>query len=157
MESKLNEQSTFSKSAAMTATVLEERLHVVHVGDLHLKSDHAQWIAQNRVLGEQEHMASQDMHRHLAMLDKLVAQTVHLRVQAYSISISPQSEAAARSWIDTLFFRAAAMVPADNRIVLRIEHPVPSTQHVDHTKNQLYCCCGCVRISVQLKSPNNHA
>ncbi|KAJ7126074.1 hypothetical protein C8R44DRAFT_780994 [Mycena epipterygia] len=108
MESRLDDPQSTAFSA-MTDTMLEDRLNIVHAGDLHLKSDHAQRIEQSRFLGNQEHMSSQHMHQHLAMLDGLVPRT---------------SEAAARLWIDTLFFRAAAMVPADKRMVLNIE---PST------------------------------
>jgi hypothetical protein len=38
-----------------------------------------------------------------------------------------QTEASARVWIDTFFFRASAMLPPDKRMVLNMEHIVPAT------------------------------
>ncbi len=38
-----------------------------------------------------------------------------------------QTGASAHTWIDTFFFRASAMVPVDQRMVLNMEYIVPST------------------------------
>jgi hypothetical protein len=38
-----------------------------------------------------------------------------------------QTEASARAWIDAFFFRASAMLPPNKRMVLNMEHAVPST------------------------------
>ncbi|KAJ6586217.1 hypothetical protein B0H10DRAFT_2095408, partial [Mycena sp. CBHHK59/15] len=77
-----------------------------------LKPNHAERIASSKLLGQDEHMSPQNMQRHLSMLSTLVPRT---------------SEASARLWIDTLFFRAAAMVPPNKSMILNIEYNIPST------------------------------
>ncbi|KAJ7468588.1 hypothetical protein FB451DRAFT_1256667 [Mycena latifolia] len=90
----------------MTMTMLEEKHNVVFVGELHLKPDHAARTERSKRLGQDAHMSAENMQRHLSMLDTLVPLT---------------SDASARPWIDTLFFRAGAMVPTDKRMILKID------------------------------------
>jgi len=41
--------------------------------------------------------------------------------------ISCQAESSAHAWIDAFLFRASVMLPLDKRMVLNMEHNVPST------------------------------
>ncbi|KAJ7709640.1 hypothetical protein B0H17DRAFT_1324529 [Mycena rosella] len=95
MEVKLEEPEV------LTAAVLEERLNVVHEADLQLGQNYMQRIQTSRALEGSHYMTSELMHRHLAMLKNLVPRT---------------SEAAARLWIDTIFFscRVHAIHPSSD-------------------------------------------
>lgn len=48
-------------------------------------------------------------------------------LSTFTLLIPCQTEASARAWIDAFFFRAAAMLPPNQRMVLNMEHVVPAT------------------------------
>ena len=67
------------------------------------------------------------MYRHLAMLElQRYAASVHFMTHLQLHT--RQTEASARAWIDTFFFRAMAMVPPTQRMVLNMEYTIPSTK-----------------------------
>ncbi|TEB24583.1 hypothetical protein FA13DRAFT_1777814 [Coprinellus micaceus] len=81
-------------------------------GRLELKSDYEARAKRGDALGATEHWSSQGLYRHLVVLQGLVPKA---------------NEAAARTWIEAFFFRAAAMLPPGKKLVLSLGQSVPPT------------------------------
>jgi hypothetical protein len=50
-----------------------------------------------------------------------------IKISTFTLLMACQTEASARAWIDAFFFRASAMLPENQRMVLSMEHVVPAT------------------------------
>ncbi|THU94927.1 hypothetical protein K435DRAFT_860096 [Dendrothele bispora CBS 962.96] len=111
IESRLAEPNSFS-FPNMDFDILKEELDITSATHLTLKSDYDERIQKSALLGQDKYMSSENMYRHLNMLENLVPKT---------------SEASARLWIDTLFFRSSAMVPPGKSMILNLEYAIPST------------------------------
>jgi len=77
---------------------------------MEIKDDIEGIVAQSKTFGEDSLWSASVLHRHLELLERIVPQT---------------NEAAARLWINAFFYRVAAMLPAERRMVLSVEQPVP--------------------------------
>lgn len=86
-------------------------MHITGLGFLDLKPQLDSRIKKTSLLGNDQLWCSDNMYRHLTMLER---------------QVSRKTEASARAWIDTFFFRAMAMVPPTERMVLNMEYTVPS-------------------------------
>jgi len=92
----------------------------------HLKPDHSQRIENSRRLGENKFWSSENMHRHLALLN-VSSVSSELTPPYHNFSVTQNGKAGARRWVDTLLFRACAMAPPGKRIILNPEHATPAT------------------------------
>ncbi|KAF9017571.1 hypothetical protein BDZ89DRAFT_1074750 [Hymenopellis radicata] len=79
---------------------LVARLSLPRADSRHLDVSHI--TAQSKSLGTNAFMSSQRFHDHLKMLDMMV----------------PWNDGSARTWIDAFFFRAAAMVPSYQSLIM---------------------------------------
>ncbi|KAF8336104.1 hypothetical protein F5887DRAFT_1078963 [Amanita rubescens] len=84
------------------------------------KSDLNQRIATTSSLKEDDLWSSNNLYRQLNLLESLIARN---------------TEAGARAWIDAFFFRAAAILPSDKRMILTMEYAVPSVNIVANEKD----------------------
>ncbi|KAK7471037.1 hypothetical protein VKT23_002452 [Stygiomarasmius scandens] len=91
----------------MIPDTLEQVLDITRSKNLKLKSDIAERTQKSILLGQDQYMSSDNMYRHLNMLENLVPKT---------------SDASARLWIDTLLFRSSTMVPAGKSMILNLEY-----------------------------------
>ncbi|KAI9573877.1 hypothetical protein HD554DRAFT_2310459 [Boletus coccyginus] len=91
--------------------ILDEQLNISPGGPLINRGDHADRVAGSIALGGDTYMSSEDMYRHLNLLENLVPTT---------------NEAGARLWIDTIFFRVSAMLSGSKRMVLNLKEHIPS-------------------------------
>jgi len=88
------------------------KLNIRFTGLIVLKHNSEERIAATTSLGQNELWSSANLYRQLHLLESLIPRT---------------TEASARAWIDAFFFRASAMLPPNKRMVLNMEHAVPST------------------------------
>jgi len=91
--------------------ILYERLNISPGRSLVTQGNHVDRVAESITQGGETYMTSQDMHRHLNMLENLVPKS---------------NEAGVRLWIDAIFFRMSAMLSDSKRMVLNIEQHIPS-------------------------------
>jgi hypothetical protein len=103
------------------------KLDIMFAGVLTLKHTWQDRVLTTTSLGNDQLWTSENFYRQLHLLETLVPRTVCQRVSSWAALISCQSEATARAWIDVFFFRVSAMLPADKRMVLNMEHAVPAT------------------------------
>ena len=95
------------------------KLDIVFCGYLRLKGDNSQRVEETKNLGGDQLWSSDNLWRHLNVLKRLVPKSVCLP--------GHQKEASARMWIDPFFFRAAAMLPPSERMILSPEITIPAT------------------------------
>ncbi|KAF5313144.1 hypothetical protein D9619_002642 [Psilocybe cf. subviscida] len=94
------------------------RLQIKHGKGLKLKPMEilSSRVAQTDKLGETQHWSANGFFTHLSLLERLVSKG--------------EEATAAQSWINALFFRVAAILPAGNHMVLKLERaesPIPLT------------------------------
>ena len=115
-------------------------------GFFYLKPDNAQRIENSRRLGENELWSSQNMHRHLALLYRVVPTEVSsfevLADLTPTMMTRHQSKGGACRWVNTLLFRASTMVPPGKCIIFNPDHRVPAT--TIHPSSSLISSAGLV-------------
>ncbi|KAF8075258.1 hypothetical protein FPV67DRAFT_1476688 [Lyophyllum atratum] len=89
------------------------KLNITLAGLLQPKPDFENALKATTSLGEEEHWSSKGFYRHLELLENTIPNV---------------NETSARAWIDSFFYRVCAMLPKDKRMVLNMEHHVPSTK-----------------------------
>jgi len=86
------------------------KLNITFAGGIILKSDLDERIATTSSIKEDDLWSSNNLYRQLNLFERLIAKS---------------TEAGAPAWIDAFFFRAAAMLSSDKRMVLTMEYAVP--------------------------------
>jgi hypothetical protein len=97
------------------------KMKIICTGYLVLKEDNSARIAETASLGQGEFWCSETLHRQLDVLDSLISRKVGNDPSISLCYSLPQTEASARTWIDTFFFRTSAMLLPDIRMVLNME------------------------------------
>jgi hypothetical protein len=107
LKKKIDGPQTYSFSS-MTEEHLD-KFNISSSGELELKDDHESRALQTDSLGEKEHWSSDGLYRHFLKLEDLVPR---------------KNEAAARLWINPIFYRVASMSDSASKIVLSVEQNV---------------------------------
>ncbi|KAJ2919592.1 hypothetical protein MD484_g805, partial [Candolleomyces efflorescens] len=90
---------------------LDEQLHIVPGDTLVRRGNHAARAVESAAQGGTAYMTSEDLYRHLDMLENLV----------------PKSNGTgARLWIDAILFRVKAMLPNNKNMLLNVKQHIPS-------------------------------
>ena len=102
-------------------------------------------------------MSSKHMYRHLDFLENLVPKTV--RPNFYLLSrlteVPSQGEVAAWLWVDTLFFRASAILSTSTPMVLSLEQPLSPL--FLPTQGPKYEVAGVVDYIALMTGPSQHS
>ncbi|PPQ98006.1 hypothetical protein CVT26_003068 [Gymnopilus dilepis] len=110
MGSRLGGPQSLSFSG-MTAEDLV-KLKILFTGFLVLKGNADERVKTTTSLGKDCLWSSENLYRHLLLLEGLVPRT---------------TETSARAWIDAFLFRASAMLGEDKHLIVNMEHVVPAT------------------------------
>ncbi|KAE9401740.1 hypothetical protein BT96DRAFT_817563 [Gymnopus androsaceus JB14] len=110
MQSKMPGTRTFNFSNATKETLT--KLNIIQQCSLILKSDSKERLKQSKSIGKDELWSSAHMYLHLMLLERLVPR---------------ENESTSWPWIDTFFYRASAMVIPGKRMVINIEHVMPTS------------------------------
>ncbi|KAE9401731.1 hypothetical protein BT96DRAFT_974660 [Gymnopus androsaceus JB14] len=110
VQSKMSGTRTLNFSSASEETLT--KLNIVQRCCLKLKSDSEERIKRSKSIGKDEFWSSAQMYLHLALLERLVPR---------------ENETTSRPWIDTFFYRASAMVASGKRMVINMEHVMPTS------------------------------
>ncbi|GLB43771.1 hypothetical protein LshimejAT787_1402830 [Lyophyllum shimeji] len=110
LESRLAGPQSLTFSGVNEETLT--KMNIVQKCGLRLKCGNEERVETSKQLGKAEFWSSTHMYHHLAVLENLVAN---------------ENEATSRVWIDTFLFRASAMMPQGQRMVLNMEHDIPPT------------------------------
>ncbi|KAN0078031.1 hypothetical protein V8E55_010088 [Tylopilus felleus] len=94
------------------------RLHITSRGFILLKPNYEERVVATTFRGENEFWSSQNLYRHLQLLESLVPQG---------------TKASARVWIHAFFFRASAMLPPDKPTTLSPSSLSTLSGFVDYT------------------------
>ncbi|KAH8981792.1 hypothetical protein EDB86DRAFT_3130584 [Lactarius hatsudake] len=92
-------------------TKLTITLEITFAGFIVLKPNSEERIAATASLGQNELWSSANLHRHLHLLGNVIPR---------------KTEASSHAWIDAFFFRASAMLPLDQHVILNMEQIVPT-------------------------------
>ncbi|KAF9486035.1 hypothetical protein BDN70DRAFT_847029 [Pholiota conissans] len=112
MENKLHENSQVFAEFLQYDHGTLEAFNITQAGILLLKPYSKERLTSSRSLGENSFWSSKNFNLQLELLKNLIPRT---------------NEACARVWIDTFFFRASAMLPPAQRMVLNLEQEIPAT------------------------------
>ena len=125
--SHLLQSFTFS---GMTNQMLQDGMHITSLGFLDLKGRLEPRITETSLLGCDQLWCSDNMYRHRTILELQISRTVCqlLFISWPTFNYTRQTEASARAWINTFFFRAMAMVPPTQWMVLNMEYTGPPTR-----------------------------
>jgi hypothetical protein len=83
-----------------------------------LKPDLEEHIMATISLGQNELWSSANLYRQLHCLENLVPMVCN-DLSTFTLLIPCQTEASSHTWIDAFFFRASAMLPPNQRMVLK--------------------------------------
>jgi len=122
--------------------ILDERLSIFPGDPLIRQGNHADRVAESIAQGGGTYMTSEDLYRHLNMLENLVPIT---------------NEAGARLWIDAIFFRVSAMLSNSGmRMVLNIEQHIPSVDISVPGETRSLKISGTVDYAALTSDPHKH-
>ncbi|KAF9784373.1 hypothetical protein BJ322DRAFT_844894 [Thelephora terrestris] len=131
---------TFSFSS-VDFDILEEKLRISPRDTLVKKGNHVNRAAESILQSGGRYMTSEDMYRHLNMLENLVPKA---------------NEAGARLWIDAIFFRVSAMVSGNKGMVLNLEQHVPAVGIPVPDKACSLNICGTIDYAALTTDPYEH-